>query len=447
MTLELEDYQLLFDEYLDTGVFPEGLEEDCLAEYLKQMLDDEETRFKCTSDPIWRDLVKASLVEFFEQLLVLFLQVVKEEKNEKKQMDDFLQADIAQKRIMWPMIEQDIRDYYPQSEVNLDGYIQLMWENEIGKDDIFKALVDEWRKASEERSKQKKQKLLDTHKNQHRQKSFQVGMQDYETIKETEKLVFKYPQLKEIIRMMGREKESPPVEKDSTVTRNIPLLLAHSKSKEEVDGIRTGDDLNALLPTEVVWLSDPRTELLFLHKLASKQLQLFSSKPPAIKRQKTQMKENKESRLEEGPMIICVDTSGSMEGKAEHIAKSLTMQILQAAKRKMRKCMLVTFSVRSKLLEITQPKHWKEVRNFMNRMFTGGTDGEDMLRDVLKALDTEHWSMADVLLISDFDFFLPTMETLKKIADEQQKGTRFYGLQIGHDHTGYEKILDRIWRI
>jgi len=66
---------------------------------------------------------------------------------------------------------------------------------------------------------------------------------------------------------------------------------------------------------------------------------------------------------------------------------------------------------------------------------------------VLKALDTEHWSMADVLLISDFDFFLPTMETLKKIADEQQKGTRFYGLQIGHDHTGYEKILDRIWRI
>ena len=58
MTLELEDYQLLFDEYLDTGGFPEGLEEDCLAEYLKQMLDDEETRFKCTSDPIWRDLVK-----------------------------------------------------------------------------------------------------------------------------------------------------------------------------------------------------------------------------------------------------------------------------------------------------------------------------------------------------------------------------------------------------
>lgn len=86
-------------------------------------------------------------------------------------------------------------------------------------------------------------------------------------------------------------------------------------------------DTICLLPTEVVWLSDPRTEHLFLHKLASKQLQLFSSKPPAIKRQKTQIKENKESRLEEGPMIICVDTSGSMEGKAERIAKSLAMQI------------------------------------------------------------------------------------------------------------------------
>lgn len=34
----------------------------------------------------------------------------------------------------------------------------------------------------------------------------------------------------------------------------------------------------------------------------------------------------------------------------------------------------------------------------------------------------------------------------KKYIFNEEDGT-FYGLQIGHDHTGYEKILDRIWRI
>ena len=77
---------------------------------------------------------------------------------------------------------------------------------------------------------------------------------------------------------------------------------------------------------------------------------------------------------------------------------------------------------------------------------------EDFLPSVLlKTLKRTEFGRSRLLfqifLFSDFDFFLPTMEIQKKIAVEQQKGTRFYGLQIGHDHTGYEKILDRIWRI
>lgn len=131
----------------------------------------------------------------------------------------------------------------------------------------------------------------------------------------------------------------------------------------------------------------------------------------------------------------------------EKIAKSLTMQILQTAKRKGRKCILITFSVRANVLEMTEPKHWQKVKEFMKNVFTGGTDGEDMFCEVLKALNSERWSMADVLVISDFEFYLPTAATMKRIADEQQKGTRFYGLQIGQGYAGYNRILDRIWTI
>ena len=146
-------------------------------------------------------------------------------------------------------------------------------------------------------------------------------------------------------------------------------------------------------------------------------------------------------------MIVCIDTSGSMVGRPEKIAKSLTMQILQTAKRKGRKCILITFSVRANVLEMTEPKHWQKVKEFMKNVFTGGTDGEDMLCEVLEALNSERWSMADVLVISDFEFYLPTAATMKRMADEQQKGTRFYGLQIGQGYAGYNRILDRIWTI
>ena len=53
--------------------------------------------------------------------------------------------------------------------------------------------------------------------------------------------------------------------------------------------------------------------------------------------------------------------------------------------------------------------------------------------------------MADVLVISDFEFEKPMSNTLKRKQEEQKKGTRFYGLQIGNSYNVYEKILNKIW--
>ena len=85
--------------------------------------------------------------------------------------------------------------------------------------------------------------------------------------------------------------------------------------------------------------------------------------------------------------------------------------------------------------------------SFMRQTFTGGTDGEMMFTAALQALQTETFSMADVLVISDFQFTIPRPQTSRQIQQEQQKDTRFYGLQIGSYHSGYEKILDRMWFI
>ena len=55
--------------------------------------------------------------------------------------------------------------------------------------------------------------------------------------------------------------------------------------------------------------------------------------------------------------------------------------------------------------------------------------------------------MADVLIISDFEFPIPQKQTQSKIEQNRVLGTRFYGLKIGRSSDRYDKILDRLWVI
>lgn len=109
--------------------------------------------------------------------------------------------------------------------------------------------------------------------------------------------------------------------------------------------------------------------------------------------------------------------------------------------------LLVTFSVRANVLDLTRNDAWQTLQDFMKHSFKGGTDGEEMLRESMKALDGGTFCMADVLVISDFEFSPPMRGTLEKLEKQKRKGTRFYGLQIGKWRYEYGGILDRMWHI
>jgi hypothetical protein len=56
--------------------------------------------------------------------------------------------------------------------------------------------------------------------------------------------------------------------------------------------------------------------------------------------------------------------------------------------------------------------------------------------------------MADVLIISDFAWCEPEVSTMKKLRQEQAKGTKFYGLGIDAGHwVDTHKWLDKLWNI
>ena len=98
-------------------------------------------------------------------------------------------------------------------------------------------------------------------------------------------------------------------------------------------------------------------------------------------------------------------------------------------------------------MDLSRPGSWNRLNRFLNNSFTGGTDGEDMIKNALKLLNTDNYSMADVLIISDFYFPNPRPQTKELMEIEHNKGTRFYGLQIESTVSGYDNVLDRIWKV
>ena len=215
----------------------------------------------------------------------------------------------------------------------------------------------------------------------------------------------------------------------------------------EIEEVTNGNDLQHLLPIETAILAAHDTESLFYYKYAMSQLQLFANKPKLERIMKVEQTKKKEPSLEKGPIIVSIDTSGSMCGRPIELATCLLRQLLHMAKKQKRKCFLISFSVRAQSIDLSKPGSWKKLDSFLSDYYSGGTDGNEMLKAGIKMLNSEKYAMADMLIISDFIFDPPNDRVSQFMQEERQKGTRFYGLQIGRDSHVYDTILDKVWQI
>ena len=329
--------------------------------------------------------------------------------------------------------------------MNIDGYVEQFKDHET--QDVIDALTEDWRKAADKRLNKKEEQLLEQNKDRWERRMREWGRSDYERRKKIDQMYYRYPILQEIVRIIGREQPQRKDEKDDIVLKYMPILLSHSTTTTEIEQISIGNDLSHVIPSEIAKLSESSTEMMFFKKFAERQLQVFANKPPMTAQDKQVQEHQTKPRLEKGPIIVSVDTSSSMKGEPEKLARSLLMQLLRLAKKQHRKCFVITFSVRAMAVELTKPANWRCVKKFLEEGFSGGTNGEQMLSVALDALQTRDFCMADVLIISDFEFPLPIEKTRKRMEEEHSKGTRYYGLQIGLTENKYCEVLDKIWQL
>ena len=176
--------------------------------------------------------------------------------------------------------------------------------------------------------------------------------------------------------------------------------------RSEIRGVYQSDDLERLTAGELAFLADPELEPLFLARYAEKRLlcyelegrELFETLVP------TKVLRPRPKKQKRGPIILCIDTSGSMQGEPELVAKTLTLAILKVALREERPCLLISFGAThdQRVLELSDlPANIPQLLQFLGGAFHGGTDVMPALDIAMQHIETTTFDKADILLISD----------------------------------------------
>lgn len=240
---------------------------------------------------------------------------------------------------------------------------------------------------------------------------------------------------KAIADMLGKMHQIEQSEKIEQVTKSriVKVPSIDVNSRQEIKGIKLAREIEHALPSELALLSDPDTSVLFDMKYLEERLLCFEMQGETYRDETEEYVEDC-SVLEDdkkGPMILCIDTSGSMSGTPESIAKAMALHLATIAKSQNRQCYLINFSTGIATYEFSADNGLEKLLQFLQQSFHGGTDVAPALRHALDLMEREAYQKADLLIISDFIMAGLSDELLQRLELQRALDNQFNSLVIG----------------
>ena len=258
-----------------------------------------------------------------------------------------------------------------------------------------------------------------------------------------ERTMNNHPAIRQLVQLLGkRSKDNLKYDSVSGISKK--LLVSHA-SNSDITGITQGDNLNSLLPIEYCYLADDVLRPVFMERFAEKRLQVFDYKSE----QTASKKNGKEKVSGQGPFIICVDTSGSMQGERERLAKSAILAIALLTEKTHRKCYVINFSDEAvSLLVEDLGRDMIKLAEFLRQSFHGGTDIAPALNEALHIIAGNDFQDSDVVLISDFEIPPMGYHLTEKVHRMKARKTTFYGLVFGNQaEPEYLNLCEKYWNM
>ncbi|MGE7920695.1 VWA domain-containing protein [Viridibacillus sp. NPDC093762] len=237
-------------------------------------------------------------------------------------------------------------------------------------------------------------------------------------------LIKRKPNLKKIADWAGRFKV-------------IARKKQKSKHKESLsrNGITVGNDIENMLPAELLMYSSKLTRLDFLRRYAEQQTLMYDRKG--------------KEQLGKGPIVVCLDESGSMK-KMKEISKGFTLALMMVAKMQKRDFAIVPFSSVAYSTEYPKGKISSvELGKFASSFIDGGTEFKKPLNLVQSIISKSTYSKADIIFITDGSASLDEYTVENFNAFKEKKEARMLSLIIGENENdmALKKVSDKVVKI
>lgn len=463
-------YVQALDRYVQCGECAASSKEPLYA-YLLSIMNDTTIRIQVLNDDICARIFYDTMIQFVQLNLDKEKYNLQKSQSERNEMKLVLEWSIKKRKDGWQALLQQISDKYQEYGFDSRFYRgQYGNEGKLADEEVWEKMVNDWEEAFQQKMHEQKEKEIDFRKDalERRLRSNLKDIPDYirqkdidkdeffqswglmsgmwntidfERIRKIVRIQREHPEIVKVANRMGRIADDEGQDK-MYVSEGDVYKLEHS-SKCDILGITVGNDLNALLPIELAHCADKELEDLFVYKYLTNKLQTFRYKSEIM--QPARRLETKPAKRK-GPMIVCLDTSGSMTGKPEKIAHSLLIKLLEIADRQQRSCYLIAFSV--SIFPIDIRKERARLLEFFSKTATGDTDATRMLEASLRLLDSsKNYMNADVLWVSDFKIPMSSPDLIDRMKECREADTHFYGLQIGIADNEWAPFFDRIYRI
>jgi uncharacterized protein with von Willebrand factor type A (vWA) domain len=148
-------------------------------------------------------------------------------------------------------------------------------------------------------------------------------------------------------------------------------------------------------------------------------------------------------------MLLCVDTSGSMSGGAEVVAKAVVLEAVRTASAERRACHVFAFGGPGEVVEMSlgvDVDGIERLTRWMGQSFGGGTDIGCALERALARLEEDGWRLADLLIASDGEFGATPAVAAALARAKEERGLRVQGVLVGDRETlGMVELADEIF--
>jgi uncharacterized protein with von Willebrand factor type A (vWA) domain len=221
------------------------------------------------------------------------------------------------------------------------------------------------------------------------------------------------PKLRKLAALVGRMREH------ALALRRRPF----ERASEEVFDVRLGRDVERLLPPELLALHHPVLRRDFARRLVEGELLTYALRGP--------------DERGRGPMIVCLDGSGSMAGEKEIWSKAVALTLLEIARRQRRLFRFICFSSADTPLftRDLNPRERHEVHedralDVAEYFPGGGTDFQVPLDAALDCLRTARYRRGDVVLITDGECRVSPEWRARFAAEKARLGFSLYSILI-----------------